>query len=178
MCILCDKYMYVTHVKTCANIRVIPYIQELKSLDCQGSAITEIPSLPNLRVLNCSNTQLTSLPELPSLSTLNCSQTLISKIRVYNNLTSLNCESTPITSIPDMPNLIEIYAINCRMLTNAPNRTFSTGSIWIRPNRDRMDKLYLLQRCFKRRCEIKKIKIRLQLIRHLPLVLVNMIDGY
>ena len=112
---------------------------------------------------------------------LNCSGTLISEIKVYDRLRFLNCANCPnIGIIPRMPVIFSINMENCRMLTCSDKKaeTKSVGCYWYNPPQNRLDKLIYLQRRFRKWKAIRNFKVRLSLVKWLPLVMVDNVMKY
>jgi hypothetical protein len=115
MCNICNKII-TDIIICCDNVNEIPYSKNIEILSMRNNKlIKNIPYLPNLKFLDCSNTNITELLVFNELISLSCSNTNIMKIPYMQNLKSLICNNTLITKIHNA-NIMFIQAENCKWL--------------------------------------------------------------
>ena len=82
MCIICeatilinhnitydfDKFKDVIKIRCCRNVIKIPYIKNLKELNCSFTQILKIPNIKGLQILNYSSTSIISIPNIKGIN--------------------------------------------------------------------------------------------------------------
>jgi Leucine-rich repeat (LRR) protein len=103
----------LTHVKLDGiwpSISHLPFINNVKYLDCSNVNLKELPELPVVRYLNCSKNMLKTLPELNCVEHLDCSENWIEKLKLFPFIEVLNCSQN---KLKEIPNYEMIYDLNC-----------------------------------------------------------------
>lgn len=82
---------------TCDNLGLtLPYMPNLKRLDCRDNKLTFLPNLPELEKLDCNRNKLKSLPEFPHLLHLRCAGNKLTSLPIMPYLTTLYCSDNPL----------------------------------------------------------------------------------
>ncbi len=124
----------------CVSFSEIPYLPNLKKLNCANTNIKSIPLMEKLEILYCNGCSLLdSIPCFSNLKVLSCSHAYVSiglmkklkkltysfctdlyKIPYLPNLKILGCERGDIRSIPLMKKLEKLWVSNCPNLCEIP----------------------------------------------------------
>ncbi|MDF1722477.1 MAG: COR domain-containing protein [Minwuia sp.] len=100
----------------------IKNLQNLQSIDCYGTQVSDLGPLQNIKSLqsiNCSYTQvtdLTPLQDLQSLQSIYCYATQVSDLTPLHNLQSLqsiDCSDTQVSDLTPLQNLQSLQSIYC-----------------------------------------------------------------
>ncbi len=91
----------VLFCSSCLNLRNLPKLLNLRSLDCSFTFIKSLPHFPKLVALYCHYTDITEIPEYKDLQRLYCANTNIKILPNLSHLFYLRCESTKLLYIPD-----------------------------------------------------------------------------
>ena len=112
------------YIYGCENLKTIPYIPKLTTLQCAEcpnlESIALIPSLISLYCNECPKLKLLeTYPILKNLYCYGCPKlTEIPEMKMLRILDCRNCRS--LTRIPDLENLRKLDCDNCRLLTSFP----------------------------------------------------------
>ncbi len=104
------------------NIRKVPYLPNLKELNCHGNNLFSIPLMEKLEKLCCYDClNLFEIPNFPNLKTLICSFGNISSIPPMENLELLECnECENLCEIPYLPKLKKLSCYSCPDILEIP----------------------------------------------------------
>jgi hypothetical protein len=142
--------------------------------------LKEIPRMNNLLILYCNNCyELTKIPIMNNLIELHCYNCpLLTNIPKINTLTVIDCANClSLTDIPILPNLLKLYCEYCPLLLSIPHTRYSCkyNCKWLNITNEQLNRLTLSQKIVKRYLNRKKFIIRLELVKHLPLVIIDLI---
>ena len=115
MCNIC-KNINTDIIIGCSNVYNIPYSENIEILSIRNNKLLKnIPYLPNLKYLDCSDTYIKKLPIFDNLISLSCSNTNITNIPYMPKLRNLICNNILITKLSNY-NINFIQANNCKWL--------------------------------------------------------------
>lgn len=105
------------------NMKELPCLPNVESLDCSHCYLEKLPEMKNLNVLNCSFNLLDSIPNFPNLRILHClTNWRIKEIPVFHLLEKLFLASTKVEVISTMNNLKVLQVMNCTELQRIENQ--------------------------------------------------------
>ena len=118
--ILDTGLVYLNISKTNVDIKEIPTLNKLKSLDISETSVRKINDMPELVSLKTSNSSVVSITsKMPNLRVLVANECGLGEIGVYPRLKILECSGNEMMSIPGMRSLVRLDC-SMNLLTQLP----------------------------------------------------------